>query len=64
MYAYVQRSVGSVDASADDFALMHENAAHGRLVGCECELGHFDGFAHEDFVILAVGDWAENHDGG
>lgn len=58
----VEGSIRAVDASADDFALVHEHTSHGSLVGRECELGHLDGFAHEDFVVLAVGDGAENHD--
>lgn len=61
---YVERSICAVDASANDFTLMHEHAAHGRLVGCECEIGHFDGLAHEDFVVFAVGDGTEDHDCG
>lgn len=61
---YIERSIRAVDSPADDLAIVHENAANRRFVGRESELGHLDGFAHEDFVVLAVGDGAEDHDCG
>ena len=62
---YVEAGVGAVDSSADDFALVHEDTPDGGFVGGERELGHVDGFAHEGFVVFAVGDGAEDgHFGG
>ena len=42
---------------------MHEDAADGRFVGGEGQLGHLDGFAHVGLVVGAVGDGAEDHAG-
>jgi hypothetical protein len=61
---YTERGVCAVDSSADDFAVVYEDAAYRSFVGCEGEFGHFDGFAHEDFVVFTVGDWTEDHDRG
>ena len=61
--AHVERGVGAVDAAADDLAVVDEDAADGRFVRGEGQLGHFDGFAHEAFVVLAVGDGSEDHCG-
>ena len=57
---YVQRSIRAVDPAPDDLAVVHEDAAHGRLVGGESQFSHFDGFAHEAFVVCAVGHGAED----
>ena len=62
--ADVERGVGAVDAAAVDLAFVHEDAADGGFVGGEGEFGHVDCFAHEGFVVCAVGDGAEDHGDG
>lgn len=58
---HVQTGIRAIDASADHFAVPDEDTAHRRLVTLQGELGHFNGLAHESFMILAVGDWSEDH---
>jgi hypothetical protein len=60
---YVQTRVGTVDAPSNDLIVVHKDTSHGSFVGVKGKLGHFDGFAHPAFMVGAVGDGAEDHDG-
>lgn len=58
---YVKRGIRAVDTTSDHLSVMHEHAADGRFVGCQGHLRHLDGFAHEAFMVLAVGYRSEHH---
>ena len=60
-YTYIQRGIRAIDTTTDDLAIVDEDAADGRFVGQESQFGHFDGPAHEVFMVLAVGDRSEHH---
>jgi hypothetical protein len=57
----VERSICAIDATSDHLAIVDEDTADWRLVREQSHFGHLDGFAHEAFMVLAVGYWSEYH---
>ena len=58
---YIQTGIRAIDASPNHLAVPDKDTAHGRFVGLQGKLSHFNGLAHETLMVFTVRDRPEDH---